>query len=95
MGTEPVDEEIPIEFEDLPPEVQFSLSIYNRLKDDWDAMNGNYLGKSYVGMIDVFDLMEVPKEERLHVLNLINIIDEKRGVVIRRRLKEASQKKPN
>ena len=46
LGTEPVEEEIPVEFEDFCLDVQEALSIYQKLRDEWDYMGGNYIGKN-------------------------------------------------
>jgi len=75
LGTEPVEEEIPVEYEDFCLEVQEALGIYQKLKDEWDTMNGNYMGKSYGGILDIFTILEVPVEDHKVVFELIGIID--------------------
>lgn len=75
LGTEPVEDEIPVEFEDFFLDVQEALSIYQKLRDEWDTMNGNYLGKSYAGLIDILELLDVPVEDRKTQYELIGIID--------------------
>lgn len=82
LKSQPIDSEIPVEYDDLAMEVQEALNIYSKLKDEWDTMNGNYLGKSYVGLIDILDLMEVPKEDRRTVFDLIGSIDKCRSKAI-------------
>ena len=82
LKSQPIDSEIPVEHDDLAVEVQEALNIYSKLKDEWDTMNGNYLGKSYVGLIDILNLMEVPKEDRRTVFDLIAIIDKCRSKAI-------------
>jgi hypothetical protein len=47
MGSEPKDEEIPIEFNDLPDVVQQALEIYGFLPDRWEGMSATFLGKDY------------------------------------------------
>jgi hypothetical protein len=82
MGTEPVEEEIPVDFEDFYIDVQEALAIYQKLKDEWDTMNGNYMGKSYAGIIDIFTILEVPVEDHKTLFTLIGIIDRYRSKAI-------------
>ncbi len=82
LGSEPVDSEIPVEYDDLLTDVQEALDIYHKLKDEWDTMNGNYLGKSYAGISDIFDILDVPKEDRKTLFNLIGLIDKHRSDAI-------------
>ncbi len=82
MGSEPIEDQIPVEYSDLSLDVQAALSIYGKLKDEWDTMNGNYLGKSYAGIIDIFTLLEVPLEDRRIMFDLIGDIDRHRTKAI-------------
>lgn len=82
LGAEPIESEIPTEYDDLLIDVQAALDIYHKLKDEWDVMNGNYLGKSYAGISDIFDILEVPKEDRKTLFNLIGLIDKHRSEAI-------------
>lgn len=82
MGTEPLDEEIPIEFEDFCLDVQEALGIYQKLRDEWDSMNGIYMGKSYSGILDILELLDVPVEDRRTQFELIGIIDRHRSKAI-------------
>lgn len=75
LGSEPLDDEIPVDFEDLYVDVQEAFGIYSKLKDDWDTMNGNYLGKNYAGILDIFTILGVLEEDRRTVFDLIGIID--------------------
>jgi hypothetical protein len=79
LGSEPVDDEIPIDYEDFYVDVQEALGIYQKLKDEWDTMNGVYLGKSYAGILDIFTILEVPVEDHKTLYNLIGIIDTHRS----------------
>ena len=47
MGTTPIEDEIPIELEDFPDTIQTALAVYSFLRDDWDSVNGEYLGKIF------------------------------------------------
>jgi hypothetical protein len=82
LGSEPVEEDIPVEYSDFPIQAQEALSIYSKLRDEWDTINGNYLGKSYAGILDIFTILEVPVEDRRQVFDLINLIDTYRSKAI-------------
>jgi hypothetical protein len=79
MGSEPDPNEMPVEFSDMFTDVQEALLTYNKLRDEWDTMNGNYLGKSYSGILDIFTLIEVPVEDHKTIFDLIGIIDKHRS----------------
>ncbi len=83
LGSEPIEEEIPIEQEDFPMEVQQAIGVYYRLRDEWDTMNGTYMGKSYVGLKDILDILEIPFEDRRWTLDWITIMDNVRAKSIR------------
>ncbi len=82
MGQEPIPEQIPVEYDDLSIDIQFAMSIYSKLKDEWDTMNGGYLGKSYAGILDMFILLEVPKEDMRQLFDLVTMIDTHRKKAI-------------
>ena len=88
LGTTPVEEEIPLEIEDFPAEVQQAINVYYRLRDEWDTMNGIYLGKSYTGLGEILEIFEVEKEDRKYFLEWITILDN-----VRRKAIEASKPK--
>ncbi len=83
LNSEPIDSEIPVELDDLLIDVQEALGIYNKLRDEWDTMNGGYLGKNYAGITDIFEMLEIPKEDRRTMYDLIGIIDKHRAQVIK------------
>lgn len=75
LGSEPIDSEVPVEFDDLYLDVQEAFSIYSKLRDEFDSVNGHYLGKNYAGILDIFTILGVPEEDRKTVFDLIGIID--------------------
>lgn len=75
MGSEVVDKDIPIEVDDLPSQVQICLEIYSNLYDKWDSMVGRYEGKDLSILDVVFNLWEVPREERKIYFIILRIID--------------------
>ena len=91
LGTEPIEEEIPLEFEDLVSEVQESIMLYNMFPDNWDSMSGTYLGKNFIGFKDIFEIMEI--EDHKTYFQIISIIDRCRSKIINDRKPKAPEKK--
>ena len=87
LGSEPIDEEIPVEFEDMPLEVQESFRIYTTLQDNWDYMNGNYIGKNLSGVSEIFAMYDIEKSDYKIVYEIIIQIDKIRA-------KQISDSKP-
>jgi hypothetical protein len=83
MGSEPKDEEIPIEFNDLPDVVQQALEIYGFLPDRWEGMSATFLGKDYSIAFELFKTYEIDNyiEQRLF-LRIMSVIDSIRSKII-------------
>jgi len=79
MGTEPIDSEIPVEYDDFPIEVQQAFAVYRMLRDEWDTMNGVYLGKTLIGVKDVLEATEVEPEDYKFIIVLVRMIDQVRS----------------
>ena len=75
LGNEPNDSEVPVEYDDLPLEVQDALRIYNTLQDNWDYMGGNYIGKNLQGIRDIFEMNDIEKVDHKSIYELIIQID--------------------
>ena len=75
LGSEPLDFEIPVEYEDFPLEVQEALHIYNNLQDSWDYMGGNYIGKNLSNFKDILEIYNVEKVDYQSIYELILNID--------------------
>jgi len=84
LGSQPLESETPVEFDDFPDEVQMALSIYRVLRDEWEYMNGNYLGKNLNGIFDLFDVYDLDPKDKKYYLELIHIIDSVRIAEIRK-----------
>lgn len=82
MGTEPVEEDIPVEISDFPDEVQTAFAVYQILQDQWDGMSGSYMGKNLVGLGEVFEICQIDKSDRKTILELIGMIDRERADLI-------------
>jgi hypothetical protein len=91
LGHEPVEAEIPVEFDDFPLEVQQALSVYRMLKDEWEGFNGLYLGKSFIGLTEVLEYMEIDIADRKLIVLLIKLIDGIRSALINTKEKPASK----
>lgn len=79
MNTPVIDSEIPVDFEDFPIEVQQAFSVYRMLRDEWDTMSGNYLGKTLIGIKDLLDATEIELQEQKFITMLVRLIDEVRS----------------
>lgn len=79
MGTEPIESEIPVEYDDFPLEVQQAFTVYKMLEDKWDPMSGMYFGKSLVGIKDLLETCEVDPEDHKFTVLLIKVIDNVRS----------------
>jgi len=69
MGWEPKEEELPQDGTNLSLECQQALTILNALPDNWEGMNGTWLGKDYSGLSAVMDIYQV--ESRREVFELL------------------------
>ena len=79
LGSQPLESEIPVEFDDFPLEVQQAFNAYRMLRDEWDTMSGIYLGKSLIGIKDVLEATEVEPSEHKFIIMLIRVIDNVRS----------------
>lgn len=79
MGNPPVEDEIPVEFDDFALEVQQAFGVYRMLRDEWDTMNGLYLGKSLIGIKDILEATEVEPDEHKFIIVLVRMIDQVRS----------------
>lgn len=92
LGSEPIEEEIPVELSDFPLEVQEMFNIYYLMADVWDGMSGTYQGKNTSIVFDLFDLYKIDKEDRLVYLMLISGIDNIRRKLINEKVKKQNEK---
>jgi hypothetical protein len=82
MNTAPVEEDVPVEFDDFPVEVQSAFELYQVLQDVWEGMSGTYMGKNMAGINDLFNIYQIPQDEKRFVLELIALIDSERMKVL-------------
>lgn len=88
LGEEPLEAEIPIELSDFAELVQQCFVMYGILSDTWDSMGGNYLGKDYSIIFNLFDLYQISDpSEKLLSLELLQHIDNVRAKLISDKIK--------
>ena len=75
MGSDPIEDEIPVELDDLPAEVQLAVQIYGILPDIWDTMVGRYAGKKMHNIKDIFDMWEVDAADRKIMYTILLLLD--------------------
>lgn len=92
MGTEPVEEDMPLDMSDFPYEAQQAVQVFGLLKDVWDPFGGNYLGKDLTIIFQVFDLLEVENSSRKLVFKIVQHLDHCRAAIIKRK---QESKKPS
>ena len=84
LGSEPLEEEIPVELADLPQEAQEALVIHASLQDQWDYMNGKYIGKNLNNFTNILlDIYQVPKEDLRLMYELVLEVDKIRAKIIK------------
>jgi hypothetical protein len=91
MGNEPNPDEIPVEIDDLPEEIQTVFDLYVKLPDRWDTFNGVYQGKDLTCLGVILDIKKV--EDRATALDLILMIDAAREQQLAKKRKQAEQRK--
>lgn len=75
MGSEPVEEEIPYERDDLTLDTQLILSIYDKLPSKWEGFSGTYMGKDLTLLEILANHYELEKYELNYAWDIIPIID--------------------
>lgn len=73
LGSEPSDDELPVEFEDLMLDIQEILPVYGVLQDSWDYMSGVYLGKNLSNIKYILEIYGI--DDAKAALHMISIID--------------------
>lgn len=95
LGSEPIEEEIPVEMSDFPDLVQQTFSIYFMLQDCWDSMGGSYQGKDMSNLFQFFDLYNIESADRLYMLSLMQHMDYTRSSMIHDKLNASRNQKPS
>jgi len=93
LNSEPVESEIPLEVDDFPELVQTSFVIYQYLTDIWDTMGGQYLGKDYSIIFNLFDVYQIEKSEQILVLEFLQRMDSIRSKIVSDKIKQKTPQK--
>jgi hypothetical protein len=94
LGSEPLEEEIPVEVDDLPDFVQTGLQIYHLLSDVWEGMSGTYMGKDLSNIFKFMELYEVEKVDQLLLIGYIRQMDSFRSQIIHEKQKASKASSP-
>ena len=86
MGTEPREEDIPIDASSLCWEVQQALLLSQALPDIWEGMNGSWLGKDYSGLTAIMDIYDM--DSRQDTFEYLKIIEDELSRFYRQKQKE-------
>ena len=74
IGSTPIEEEIPIELEDLSTEIRTILDLYRQLEDRFSEFSGSYMGKSYIGFPPLHEMF-CPDLDKVFCLSILRYID--------------------
>ena len=91
MGNPPRDSEIPIDMGDFAAIVQVAFSVYTNLQDNWDTMNGGYLGKVRSNFTETLTILGIEPEDFREVFTIVNLIDSVRISVIKENTPKAPE----
>lgn len=94
LDEEPIPNQIPVEFDDLPDIVQRALELYAYLPDRWEGMSATYMGKDYsivFNLFSMYDISEISEQQLL--LKLMSTIDKIRSDMLI--TKQQQQSKPS
>lgn len=72
LGADPDPKEMPIEFGDLPYEVQQAHEVFHHLPDRIDGFSGIYLGKDLSGLGTIMDILKI--DDKFHVIYFLRIM---------------------
>jgi hypothetical protein len=72
MRSEPLESEIPVDYEDLPEDAHYAIQLFNILPDKIDGFAGIYFGKDFSGLADIMDTLAIP--DKYHTLHFLTIL---------------------
>lgn len=94
MGSEPLEEEIPVDRGSLTRDTQLVFMLYDKLQSKWEGMSGSYLGKDLSILPTLFDLYDIEDYEKKYCLDIIPIIDNYLAEDIADKIKQKTKSKP-
>lgn len=94
MGTEPVESEIPVDMDELLPETQRAIRLYNYLPDIWSGgMQPFYSGKDYTNLKFFMEIFNVEKGAYSYIVDTIRELDIKNATSINGKMKAKNKAK--
>lgn len=92
MGTEPLEEEIPADEEDLADESRLALQIFRYLPDTWSSMSGHYLGKELTSLNVIFSIFDIKdKHLKRFILLVVKLLDMEVSEIVSSRIKNEAE----
>lgn len=91
LGSEPDEDELPVELSDFPQEIQEVFNIYFLMSDVWDGASGSYQGKNTGIVFQLLDLYHIDVQDRLVYLTFIRAMDNVRKRIINEKAKQATK----
>jgi len=91
IGSEPIEDEIPVEVDDLTVQSQQVIEIFNYLPDEWGSMGG-YQGKKLDNFPIIFELFEVPKTNWILYLDLLGVLIEEQVKIVNKKIEAESKR---
>lgn len=75
LGTKPEEDQIPVGREDLNPDTQSALFIYDKLQANWEGFSGQYLGKDLSLIPYLVKFYKIDRSLEGYIWEIIPIID--------------------
>ena len=93
MNSDPIEKEMPLDFEDLTVQSQEVINIFNYLPDKWNGMAGTYEGKDLHNLPVILKLFLVDREDWLLYTDLLSVIIEDKIKSINKKMGEKQRGK--
>ena len=68
LGQEPDPNRMPMDFSEMPEQVQLAFFVYSYLPDRWDGTSGLYLGKDWSSVHEIFRVYEISDQKIVFAL---------------------------
>lgn len=91
-GEQSLPENEPVEWSDLPEQVQQCFELYSFLPDRWEGMSATFMGKDYSIVFHLFETFKIDNNDRLIYLRLMANIDGIRSKLIQNKQKQQDKK---
>lgn len=92
LGSEPLDEEIPVDRENLSIETQLVFYIYDKLPSKWEGFSGQYMGKELALVPILCEEYDIEDSIRKYAWDIIPIIDNFVAEDVAKKIKQGKPK---